>query len=249
MTTSTTVLCTRPSTLDAGHAAIPTLSDEHARLLREVLLRAAAVDTVIDGQTWPHRELAALTEFLRATLLRQMSDEESLLYPHDATHAPFAELSAGHARLYQLSQRLEEMRDSRCSLHRLRVLLDDLITMLRMHLAAEQAVLDAVEAADVEVPAVATLNDRHARWRLAQGDGPVVIRLDALPTAFASRLCIERVLRLQPGEHAAIYSCNLAQLHDVCAWLKKFDGLRFAITTPSCPDQHRRVDVACRDSR
>lgn len=244
MTTTMTV----PRTHIAGRAGSKagTLADEHAQLLSGVLVRAAAVDSLIDEQTWPDRELAALSGYLQATLLRQLSDEENLLYPHDATSAPFAELSAGHARLYQLSQRLEQIRDHRCWLYEVRVLVDDLVTTLRKHFAAEEAVLGAV-GGDVDVPATAPLSETHRRWPLAQLDGPVVIRLDALPKAFATRLCIERVLRLRPGEHASIYSCSPAQLHAVRVWLDAFDGLRFAMATTVHPGQEGRLDVSCRE--
>ncbi len=179
-------------------------------------------------------------------LLRQLSDEESLLFPHDATAAPFIELSNAHARLYVLAQRLEEMSERCYPLHQLRVIVDDLVATLRSHLAEEEAVLAALPDAGGTVPSAAALNEAHRHWTAVQDDGPVVIPLDGLPTSLATHLCIERVLRLHPGERAVISSCNRAQLHDVRTWLHQFERSRFAFATTLSPDQGMRLDVARR---
>lgn len=226
-----------------------TLGDEHEALLDGVERRVAAVQALIAARTWPHGELATLTVFLRAALLRQVADEEHLLYPHDATAEPFAELSEAHTQLYQLTHQLEEVRERHCPLPRLRELLDDLLTTLRRHLTEEEAVLAALADIDLDIPSAATLSEQHQHWPANLDPGPLVIQYDALPTAMAAQLCVERLLRLRPGEQAVIFSRDRTQLHDVCAWLHEFDAARFAVASATDRLGGSRLDVACRDPR
>ena len=226
-----------------------TLADEHEDLLTGVQRRVDAVVAVIDARSWPHSELATLTGFLRATLLRQVSDEEHLLYPHNATAAPFAELGAAHARLYELTHQLEEIRERGCPLPQLRALVDELLATLRRHLAEEEAVLTALAGTDLDIPSAATLSDQHQHWPACADDGPLVIQFDALPTRMASRICLERLLRLRPGDQAVIYSRDRTNLHDVCAWLHEFDAARFGFAISTDRHGSTRLEVSCRDPR
>src|SRR3954454_22722176 len=82
-----------------------TLVGEHALLLQGVHRRVWPVLALIDAGTWPTAELNTLVGFLRAWVLRQASDEETLLYPSGDT-ASFAELVAQHARLHALTEQL-----------------------------------------------------------------------------------------------------------------------------------------------
>lgn len=246
MTATATVRPT--STLEHESTGV-TLADEHEDLLCGVQRRASAVRALIDARAWPHSELATLTGFLRATLLRQLSDEEHLLYPHDATAAPFAELSAAHAQLYDLTYQLEQAREQHWPLARVRELVDELLSRLRTHLAAEEAVLAALGHTELEVPAAATLGEQHEHWAADADAGPLVILFDDLPTAVATQLCVERLLRLRPGEQAVVYSRDRTRLYDVRAWLQAFDAARFAVTTASDRHWHTRLDVRCRDPR
>lgn len=243
MTTNATV------TRDSGrldHSA--TLVEEHDDVWRGVQNRASAVNALVATRVWPHSELATLTGYLRATLLRQASDEERLLYPNDATAGPFADLSAAHARLHELTQELEEIRERRAPLPRLRQLVEELLSTLRRHLAEERAVLAALSVTDAEVPAAAALVERHQRWSAAPDEGPLVIEFDALPAAVATQLCVERILRLQPGERAVVHARDRAQVHDLRAWLHSFDPERFALATATERDGGTRLDVSCRDA-
>ena len=123
-----------------------TLAGEHALLMSAVARRAAPVRTLLDTLVWPHAELSILTEFLRAAVLRQVSDEEVLLFPPDATAPPFAELCADHVRLHTLTAQLERVYVETCSPHDLRALVTELLATLRRHLLDEQAVLAALPA-------------------------------------------------------------------------------------------------------
>ena len=84
-----------------------TLVGEHAQLLQGVHRRVWPVLALIDAGTWPTPELHTLVGFLRASLLRQASDEEVLLFPAGAA-TPFSELTAQHARLHTLTERLAQ---------------------------------------------------------------------------------------------------------------------------------------------
>jgi len=249
MSMATTDRRTRPAeVVDAPRAPI-TLDEEHAALLRGVRRRADAVIALLAARTWPHSELATLTGFLRTVLLRQVSDEESLLFPHDATAAPFAELSAAHVRIYELTEALDHAYEHPCPMAQLRRLVEELLTTLRRHLAEERELLMTLAATDLEVPAAATVSQTHRHWPAVPDDGPVVINLETLPTALASQLCLERVLRLHPGEQAVIHSRDRLQLNDVRSWLHEFDAVRFTMTTTSEPHGEMSLDVAVRDPR
>ena len=129
-----------------------TLAGEHALLMRDVERRAAPVLTLIDVRVWPHAELGTLVKFLRVTVLRRVSDEETLLYPPDASAPPFAELSADHVHLHSLTARLERAYSEPCPPAQLRALADELLSTLRRHLTIEQQVLAALPDADTDIP-------------------------------------------------------------------------------------------------
>jgi predicted DNA-binding ribbon-helix-helix protein len=70
--------------VDRRSAVAGTLAREHAQLMREVARRASPITTLLDTRAaWPHAELGTLATFLRVMVLRHVSDEETLLYPHD----------------------------------------------------------------------------------------------------------------------------------------------------------------------
>lgn len=198
--TSTTAQATTRTT-EVAFADTRTLSGEHAILMRDVEHRAAPVLALLGTRTWPHAELGVLASFLRTTVLRQVSDEEALLYPRDASAPPFAELSADHVRLHILTTQLEAAYAQPCSRPDLRALVDDLLNTLREHLSEEQGVLATLANADVAVPSAAGLAATRHGWTSLE-DGPVRIRLDAIPEAQATDMCIERLLRLRPGQSA-----------------------------------------------
>lgn len=204
-----------------------TLAGEHALLLHEVRRRAAPVLAGATAGSWPDAELGALTGLLRSSVLRQASDEEVLLYP-DGTSVPFAELSAEHVRLYELTEQLDRADATSCTLSELRQLVDQLLHALDQHLAHEQAVLAAVPDAPRSVPAAADLVAGAQTW-LPQPDGPVVILLDALPEERAVQMCVERLLRLRPGQSAEIHSSYDVNLQRVCQWMHDFDSTQYGV--------------------
>ena len=76
------------------------LSDEHAVLRREVTSRADRVLREADEGRWPVEELAALMDYLHLEVLRQVVDEEWLLF-RTARHTAddMARLRADHLEL------------------------------------------------------------------------------------------------------------------------------------------------------
>ncbi|HET6876998.1 MAG TPA: hemerythrin domain-containing protein [Jatrophihabitans sp.] len=217
-----------------------TLVGEHTDILREVHRRAAAVSARAERHNWPHAELAALLGFLRTTLLRQASDEEAHLFPADASSAPAAELSADHGRLYAVTEQLERAYRDGCPTAQLQQLLDQLVTTLRRHVAAEERILPTLAGTGGELPAAATAGNYGP-----PEDAAVVIDLDALPEDVAVQMCIERLLRLRPGQRARIRSCAPAHLNEICEWLHDFDPIRFGFNRTS-GDAGTQLEVSCR---
>ena len=82
-------------TESAGLTARPplTLAEEHVLLLWQVTASAEKLLTATEHGRWPGAELAALAGYAQAEVLRQVSDEEALLFP-----AVPAQTAAGLAR-------------------------------------------------------------------------------------------------------------------------------------------------------
>lgn len=210
------------------HSDFSKLSGEHARLMRDVARRAASVLALLDARTWPHAELGALTSHLRSEVLRQVSDEEVHLYPHDSSAPPFAELSADHVRLHRLSAQLEQAFASPCARTQLRALVEELLATLHRHFADEGRVLAAATAA----------------W-LSDRDTPVRIELDSLAPDCAIDLGVERLLRLGPGETAEVHASDAQLLRAVGRWLQGFDAARFGFDDTGARSGHL-LRVTCR---
>lgn len=205
-----------------------TLAGEHAVLLRDTRRRAAPVLALAGARSWPEAELRVLTGFLHAMVLRQASDEEVALYPNGAT-APFAELSAEHVVLHELTDRLDHLAAASCTVLELAQLVNQTIAVLEHHLIAEQAVLAALPDAQADVPSTAGLLAGTQRWLPADNE-PVLILLDSLPPEQAAQVCIERLLRLHLGQVAEIHSRREADLQRVCEWMHGFDSTRYRMS-------------------
>lgn len=201
-----------------------TLSDEHARLLRDLRRRVDPLFALMERHVWPDAELRTLSGFLRAVVLRQASDEEALLFPTGAA-APLIELAAAHAQLHLLTAQLEQADATTCSLARLKSLVEELFTVLEAHLRDEEVILSALPDTGGAVPGVAALD---GPWH-AMTSAPVVINLAAFPTELAVRLGIERILRLQPGQTADIYAGSDSDLREIERWMARFDSAQYGL--------------------
>jgi hypothetical protein len=221
-----------------------TLVGEHALLLQGVHRRMWPVLALIDAGTWPTAELHTLVGFLRASLLRQASDEEALLFPGGAA-TPFAELTAQHARLHALTERLAQANLTHCPLPELRRVVAELANVLARHLATEQALLAGLAETSHPVPSAAELASGAQTW-LAVNDAPLLIVLDDLPRDLAAQLCIERLLRLRPGQTAEIRSSDENDLMRVYRWMRAFDTASYRIEYVSAKTSESHLHVARR---
>ena len=97
----------RQRTGSAGLTARPplTLAEEHVLLLWQVTARAEELLTAAADGRWPGAELAALAGYAQAEVLRQISDEETLLFPA-APVRQAAALARDHARLRSAAELL-----------------------------------------------------------------------------------------------------------------------------------------------
>jgi hypothetical protein len=154
------------------------LAEEHALLLREVSARAEVLLREAEERRWPAEQLRALLDYLHLEVLRQVVDEEWLLF-RSAYHTPdeLARLRE-HLELRLAIDVLAQAADGGSTLtpQQLAVTTRDLLVRLEKHLAAEEVVL----AVGGEAPrATTSLGSRPHEWcSLTQGP---VIDLDALP--------------------------------------------------------------------
>lgn len=184
-----------------------TLSREHELLLAQVTLRARDVQTAAAGGRWPSGELQALVGYLRAELLRQVEDEEWLLFPASHAAPGFARLGRDHVRLRAHIEALERAASGTGTHSRAEVaaLTRDLLTQLERHLAAEETTLAQADAPD-EVPATASPGTHQHGW-YPLTEGPV-IDLDALPPDERTDAAVDRLQRLRDGEQVEFRSCR-----------------------------------------
>jgi uncharacterized protein (DUF2249 family) len=186
-----------------------TLPEEHAVLRRNVATRATAVLTESEAGRWPQSELEELLNYLRLEVLRQVADEEWLLF-RAAHHTPdeLALLRREHLELHLAVEELAEAAATRGKAgdwapQRLTATTRDLGAQMERHLADEEQLLaDADEAA----PATASLGSRPHEWyQLTQGP---VIDMDRLPGALGADAVLERLEGLDRGEQVEIRSSS-----------------------------------------
>ncbi len=188
-----------------------TLPMEHAHLLTQVTGRARDVLRIAAQDRLPGRELTALAGYLRAELIRQVTDEERLLFPaHEAT-PELSRLARDHARLRACVDTLAAAARERGarSPAQIATTVRDLLTQLGDHLATEQAVLAAPGG-----PASSTsaLGACPHRW-YPLTEGPAV-DLDALPADRLTEAIGDRLHRLSRGEQLDL--CSSTDPGDLC---------------------------------
>jgi uncharacterized protein (DUF2249 family) len=186
-----------------------TLPEEHAILRRNVAARATALLTESNAGRWPQPELEELLNYLRLEVLRQVADEEWLLF-RAAHHTPddLALLRREHLELHLAVEELAEASATRGQAgdwtpQRLAATTRDLTAQLERHLTDEEQLLaNAGEAA----PAIASLGSRPHEW-YALTQGPVV-DMDDLPGALGADAVLERLEGLNRGEQVEIRSSS-----------------------------------------
>jgi uncharacterized protein (DUF2249 family) len=181
-----------------------TLTEEHMLLLRQVTASAEKLLTAIDRDRWPDAELAALAGYARAEVLRQVSDEEVLLFPA-ATAQTTAGLAKDHARLRAAAELLTRAAagEQPMSLVQLAAAVRDFVTQLERHLRNEEDLL-ASDRAPQDVPGTTQLGGHpHAWYPLTEGP---VVDLDALPPHQVAAAAVDRLRRLHRGEQVELQS-------------------------------------------
>jgi len=182
------------------------LPDEHAVLRHEVTTRADRVLHEADEGRWPAGELAALVDYLHLEVLRQVVDEEWLLF-RSARHTAddMARLRADHLELRLTIEELAQAAAGGRTLRpaQLSATVRDLQTELEAHLAAEEKILAVAETA---APSVTSLGAHPHEWyALTAGS---IIDLDRLPGPQGADAALDRLLRLRPGEQVELHATN-----------------------------------------
>jgi hypothetical protein len=184
-----------------------TLPEEHTVLQRNVLIRATALIIETDAGRWPKTELSELLNYLRLEVLRQVADEEWLLFRH-AHQSPdeLALLRREHLELHLAVEELAEAASTRgdgWSPGRLARITRDICSKLERHFVDEEALLASAATA---APATAALGSRPHEWYpLTQGP---VIEMDDLLGAPGADAVLERLQSLSPGEQVEIRSTS-----------------------------------------
>lgn len=184
-------------------AASPrTLAEEHMLLLWQVTARSEELLAAAAGGQWPAAELTALAEYARAEVLRQVSDEEALLFPA-APAREAARLARDHARLRSAADVLVRVAtgEQPMSAWQVAAATRDFVSQLEHHLRAEESVLAAGHPARSVLGTAAHGGHRHDWYPLTEGP---VADLDALPPGQVVAAAVDRLLRMHPGEQVEL---------------------------------------------
>lgn len=208
--------CAAQAERERSHAAEPqstTLREEHALLLREVEARAGAVLAAADQGRWPRAELHELLNYLHLEVLRQVAEEEWLLF-RAVRNAPeqLAVLRAEHLELRIAIELLDQAaatggRTGGLSPSQLAASTRDLLTQLVAHFSSEDTLAIGTQAA----PATVTFGMQPHEWyaRIEGAD----IDLDELPGHQGTDAALDRLLRLRSDEQVQLRAtCDLSPL-------------------------------------
>ena len=222
----------------AGLAARPplTLAEEHVLLLWQVTASAEKVLTATEHGRWPGAELAALAGYAQAEVLRQVSDEEALLFPAVPAQV-VAGLARDHVRLRAAAELLARAAagEQPMSLAQLAAAVRAFITQLERHLRNEENLL-ASGRTPQDVPGTVTLGGHPHEWYLLT-EGPV-IDLGALPRNQAVAAAVDRLLRMRRDEQVELRSgSDLDQVWQQLSDLSP-DGYQFTVLQEG-PDRWR----------
>ncbi|MEV4078283.1 hemerythrin domain-containing protein [Nonomuraea fuscirosea] len=208
-----------------------TLTTEHAHLLTQITDRARGVLQIASQNRWPSRELTALARYLRTELIRQLTDEERLLFPaHEAT-PELSRLARDHARLracVDIIAAAARGRGTR-SPAQIATTVRDLLTQLHNHLTTEQTTLTAPGRPTISTAALGACP--HRWYPLTEGPA---IDLDALPAERLLEAISDRLHRLPRGEHLDL--CARTDPGKLCDALAGEDDYGFAYLACG-PDQ------------
>lgn len=182
-----------------------TLADEHDLLLQQVAVRTEELLTAAESGRWPGSELQALLDYLRAEVLRQVVDEESLLLASHDQQEGFAGLVQDHVRLRVGVELLAAAAagGQTDSTTEVGAIARDLLAQLESHFATEETLLAASTKTN-DVPATSLTTTRsHVWYPLTEGS---VVDVDALPADHIVDALVDRLLRLRRGEQVELRS-------------------------------------------
>jgi uncharacterized protein (DUF2249 family) len=190
----------------AGQSGPLTLPGEHALLIGQVTARTDDLLAVAAENRWPERELQQLLNYLHLEVLRQIVDEEWLLF-RDSHQDPskLAPLLQEHVEIRQVIDLLADAAASpaQSSPAELAATTRDLIDKLLAHVKAEEQVFDVEQ----DAPSTSAMGSAPHTW-YELTDGPL-IDLDRLPGAQGADAALGRMLRLRGGEQVELQtSCD-----------------------------------------
>lgn len=179
-----------------------TLAEEHVLLLWQVTASADKLLAAAEHGRWPGTELTALAGYAQAEVLRQVSDEEMLLFPAVSAQTA-AGLARDHVRLRTSAELLTRAASGvqPMSAVALAATVRGFVTQLERHLRSEEDLLAPSRAAR-EMPGTAALGGHPHEWYLLT-DGSVV-DLDVLPSQEAVAAAVDRLLRMRRGEQVEL---------------------------------------------
>ena len=213
-----------------------TLAEEHVLLLWQVTASAEKLLGTAERGQWPGAELAALAGYARAEVVRQVSDEEALLFPAVPAQV-VAGLARDHVRLRAAAELLARAAagEQPMSLAQLAAAVRGFITQLERHLRNEEDLL-ASGRTPQDVPGTVTLGGHPHEWYLLT-EGPV-IDLGALPRNQAVAAAVDRLLRMRRDEQVELRSgSDLDQVWQQLSDLSP-DGYQFTVLQEG-PDRWR----------
>lgn len=143
--------------LTARHESPLTLAEEHVLLLWQVTAHASELLSAVAHGRWPAAELTALAGYAQAEVLRQVAEEEALLFPAVAS-ARAAGLARDHARLRAAAELLARAAagEQPMSLASVAVAVRDFVAQFERHLRNEEGLLAAGRTSQ-SVPGTASL--------------------------------------------------------------------------------------------
>jgi uncharacterized protein (DUF2249 family) len=216
------------SAFEGRPARRASLKEEHALLMREVRARAQAVISDADEGRWPQAPLRELLNYLHLETLRQLVEEEWLLF-RVVRHVPdvVARLRRDHLELRLTIELLDQAAATAgsaagLSCGQLSAITTDLLDQLEKHLSDEDELAIGGEYA----PGTATFGAQPHEW-YALIEGPEV-DLDQLPGAQGADAVLARIMRLDTDETVTIGSSS--DLGSLCQRLTAVDPGGYGIT-------------------